>query len=556
MKFLAWVAASLVLVSCAAEPESSGPPDESPGGKADGPGSEGRSHVADAVIAALDATAPGEYGRTWTVSDDNRLDAGWLVQTPPASHWGEPYAAMAQASTCTGGSGCDLDFGLRTCTTDAQCGATGRCAPLAATRRAPGDTARRLCVGHSDAYLDELHGLITSAQGSVDLTSLSPPDGRFEAALRNALTYLGRAGRPVTARFLFGAFPVQGEVDAKAVLQRLTRDVPANASLVVHVGNYRSSNLPPSWNHSKIVAVDGVVALVGGHNLWTAHYLGVEPVHDLSVRVHGPAARDAHRFADVQWRWTCANRTVITRLTGSVAAKRWRRGAIDDTCARDIVLPATTAPAGDVTVIGAGRLAWVDAQDDANQGDLALVAMLEAAEGSIRISQQDIGPVQVPVLGLPLGDWPEEVLEALGAALERGVDVAIVVSDPDASVGALGPSQAPYANGWTLEEVAAEIRDRTGVSDAALCERLHVAPIRFSADDTFPGGGAPGNHAKLVLIDDVAFHVGSQNLYPAGLTEYGYIVDDGAAAAALLADYWDPMWTESSRHAVHGATCP
>lgn len=50
--------------------------------------------------------------------------------------------------------------------------------------------------------------------------------------------------------------------------------------------------------------------------------------------------------------------------------------------------------------------------------------------------------------------------------------------------------------------------------------------------------------------------IGSQNLYPAGLTEYGYIVDDAGAAAALLADYWGPMWAESSRLAVHGAACP
>lgn len=542
---------ALLLSACAAEPTSI---DEAASVTA-------RSHVGAAVIDALDGAYPDERGRTWSVSTDNRLDAGWIVQTPPASHWGAPE--LAQAATCTGGAGCDVDLGLRTCATSADCGAGGRCVALAATRRAPGDVAGLRCAGHSDALLDELHELVTRGEQLVDVTSLQPPDGRFEAALRNALTYLGATGRRVTVRLLFGAFPVQGEVDARAVLASLTRDLPASARVTVQVGNYRSSNLPPSWNHSKIVAVDGAVALVGGHNLWTEHYLGVEPVHDLSMRVAGTAAHDAQAFAELQWRWTCANRSWLTRLTGSVAAFRWRAGRIDDRCATDAPRPDARPGGGDVAVIGAGRLAWVDPDDDANPADLALVAMIEAARSSVRISQQDLGPVQVPVLGIPIGGWDDGVMDALGAALARGVRVEVVVSSPEASVGGLGPSQAPYANGWTLEEVAAELRARViaqggprgAALDALLCERLAVAPLRFSAEDRFAGGGAPGNHAKLVLVDDVAFHVGSQNLYPAGLTEYGYIVDDPRAAATLAATYWDPMWAESSRRAVSGAAC-
>ncbi len=528
------------------------------GGKADGATALVlRSHVGEAVLAALDATAAGERGRSWSLSTDNRLDGDWVVQSPPAAHWNQPAAALQLPSLCTSGARCDLDFGLLTCATDADCGATGRCVALASSRRSPSQAPRRLCAGHSDAaLLDELHARITSAQSAVDLTSLQPPDGRFEAALRNAITWLGASGRTVNVRFLFGAFPVQGEVDARAVLGRLTRDLPANARVTVSVGNYRSSNLPPSWNHSKIVAIDGKTALVGGHNLWTKHYLDGEPVHDLSMTVGGSIARHAHRFADLQWRWTCANRSWITRWTGSVHAFTWSRGATTDRCPGDMALPATTSVGGDVPVFGVGRLAWVDAQDDANPADLALVAMMEAAERSIRISQQDMGPVEIPVLGLPISGWDEDVLDALGAAIVRGVDVHIVVSSPEASVGGLGPSQAPYANGWTLDEVAAKITEhvaaqpgapRGAALDALVCARLAVAPVRFSRDDRWPSGGAPGNHAKLVLVDDAAFHIGSQNLYPAGLTEYGFIVDDAGAAAELDASYWQPLWANSKR---------
>ena len=68
------------------------------------------------------------------------------------------------------------------------------------------------------------------------------------------------------------------------------------------------------------------------------------------------AARDGHRFADLQWRWTCANRSWITRVTGSVAAFTWSRGATSDRCPGDSALPAPAVGAGATTVIAAGRL--------------------------------------------------------------------------------------------------------------------------------------------------------------------------------------------------------
>jgi hypothetical protein len=45
---------------------------------------------------------------------------------------------------------------------------------------------------------------------------------------------------------------------------------------------------------------------------------------------------------------------------------------------------------------------------------------------------------------------------------------------------------------------------------------------------------------------------GSQNLYPAGLQEYGFIVDDSIAAKQYLAGYWANMWRFSSRRAATG----
>jgi phosphatidylserine/phosphatidylglycerophosphate/cardiolipin synthase-like enzyme len=527
----------------------------------------GSSYVTEAVVDALDAQAGARFGKTWGVTGANRLAAGWVVQTPPVSHWGGRYRDLAMPRTCTSGASCDADFGLVRCTTSSDCGAGGRCAPLAATVKRPGDAAVSLCVGHSDAVLDDVYRTLTAGERVVDLTSLLPPDGRFIPAIRNAITFLGNSGRPVTVRLLFGAFPVQGVVNSKEVLRTLTRDLPRSAPIDVFVGNFRSSNLPPSWNHSKIIAADGRLALVGGHNLWTQHYLDKNPVHDLSMRVEGPAAADGHLFANQLWAWTCANRSWLTWSTWSVWANRWRAGSIDDTCPGAVTPPAA-APAGDATVIGVGRLAWVDPNNAGNDADIAINAMLRAARETIALSQQDLGPPTVPVLGIPLGSWPNAIFDELGAAMARGVDVYLVLSNPGAVAGGLSATVAPYANGWTPEEVVRRVRDRlverpvaglpTGAAlDALLCERLHVAPLRFGPDDTFPDGVTFPNHAKLVMVDGRAAYIGSQNLYDAGLSEHGYIVDDAAAVAELVSAYWQPLWTWSSQRAVSGdGACP
>ena len=41
-------------------------------------------------------------------------------------------------------------------------------------------------------------------------------------------------------------------------------------------------------------------------------------------------------------------------------------------------------------------------------------------------------------------------------------------------------------------------------------------------------------------VDDRVFYVGSDNVYPVNLQEFGYIVDDRKAAAELLEAYWNP----------------
>ncbi|MDQ3033659.1 MAG: phospholipase D-like domain-containing protein [Myxococcota bacterium] len=507
------------------------------------------SRPARAALDALDVGFPAERGTAWDAFGDAVLEPGWILQTPPAEHWGEPLASL-EVATCTG-EGCDPDFGLRPCSVASDCTEGGTCRPVAATVIEPGESARSLCVGHSDFFYDEMYDAITRAELRVDLTSLSPPDGRFEAAIRNALTYLSRTGRPLIVRLLFGNI-IGSSIDTDAVLASLTRDVDASSPITISIGAYRIGT--SSWNHSKIVAVDGDFLIEGGTNLYSQHYLASSPVHDLSIQMRGPAAILAHRFANPLWEYVCEGHSV----TGRTGLSTFPSSAPECPPTYDDVAPA--ARTGGARVIPLGRYGGLGE----NPADAALIAMLESAERRIDLSLQDLGPLRVA--GVSIGDWPEPVLGAFGRAMARGVDVRVALSTSGSTPGGVGGSGEAYGNGWTPEDAAnaqlmwleahPDVVPAGSTARELVCERFHVATLRASPEDVWPDGATLGNHAKYFMVDQLAFYVGSQNLYDANLAELGVIVDDPDAVREIDEQYWAPLWEQSRRVAISGADAP
>jgi phosphatidylserine/phosphatidylglycerophosphate/cardiolipin synthase-like enzyme len=507
------------------------------------------SPIGQDVLAALRTSHAESRGQTWDVGTDNSFDADWVVQTPLASYWGTPASSLPIVSTCAGDPACDPDFDLIECSAQSDCRFGGICTSVAATVDHPGAAARQLCVGHSDAIYDQIYDLLVQANNSIEISSLAPPDGRFEAAVRNALTYLASANRSVRVRYIYGAILgaalIEDPRTPDQVLASLVRDVEAGTGLRVAVAELRDG--PESWDHAKIIAIDGTKAIVGGHNMWTRHYLETAPVHDLSMQVTGSAAFHASEFADVLWRHACHPPADL----GSVALVD---GSPDASVGCDPT-PLVAPPAGTGTarVLTVGRLG---ALGD-NAADDAIVALVDASQSSLRLSIQDVGPVGA---GNP---WPEPYLRALAAAAGRGVDVQIVMTNLNARPDGLSAGSSSYSNGWTpadvVQQVAAYASAHAEVmagADAttALCSHLHVATLRQGADDTWPNGATFANHAKLAIVDDAAFYLGSQNWYPANLFELGYIVDDAAITHQLLDAYFTRAWTASSRDVV--SACP
>lgn len=504
----------------------------------------------------------GRYnGVTYELTRGNVLANDWIVQTP--DRWGKRASDLKVFPLDC--KDCDPDVLLPSCSADADCdgGSCGTIWPAAG-----GTMRRKVCFGHSDALVNRIYDLIAEAKNSVDINLLQPaPDARFLGTLRAAFGALAQSGRRISIRVLVGQYPPDN-VDTKDFLAKLSAEVKdvAGAHLRISVAAMRSCTSFDdcdsfSWNHSKIISVDGREALVGGHNLYSGDYLAADPVHDLSMRISGPAAASASGYSNTLWEYVCSN--LVQGKAISLSSLSTDQTLPDGACPPSV--NAKSAPSkGGVPIMAIGRLASGITKDFANHSDLARDLMLGAARHDIKIVQQDLGFV------FGRGDtlFPESNLERLVTFLMRGEgDVYIVLSND----GSRGPDGGSYFNGVPLATLARHLREmvqgrleakdphlryaiRTGPdpANALLCEHVHLAPFRFGPDDKWPDHATFAVHTKFWMIDDRAFYIGSDNMYPVNLQEYGYIIDDRKAAGELLDAYWKPLWQWSQKAAVSG----
>ena len=262
------------------------------------------SPIGNDIINILHQNCSLQQGITWNYHTDTSLPDDFVLQTPPESHWGMSAATFHGLSTLpcdTTQADCDPDFALIHCASDSDCDA-GTCNAVQASVAQPGETPQNMCTGPSDYLYEDMYQAIIQAEDYVDVTSLVVPNGKFEAALRNAMTFLAYSNRTVQLRLLFADVPFSS-VEADSVLDALSRDVPAQHQLTLHVGLYRYDD--ESWNHSKTIAVDNTVLIQGGHNLKSHAYLDTAPAHDISMKLSGSHVVDAHTFANRLWEIIC-----------------------------------------------------------------------------------------------------------------------------------------------------------------------------------------------------------------------------------------------------------
>lgn len=441
-------------------------------------------------------------GVTYGMTADNSVDGEWLLQTP--NYFGKP--------------------------------------------------ARDLPNSHSQSFVDRIGALIASAEHTVDITLLypEPTGGAFLDAICRGIAALAEKNREAVVRILIGNYPTK-LADTEGLLKRIAIQAPRvrgsklriyAAGMMVTVG---------SWNHAKIVAADSRRVIVGGHNLWNGDYLCAAPVNDVSMQIEGPAARFAHGFSNRLW----AHVAYWNRWAVGIYSNDYHgpSGNIGRSALAHVPLGHYSG-SGRVPMLALGRTGIMD-WGKGNQSDVAFRLALALAKSSVKVSQQDLLLV---VAGDPL------LLRELAHVVLRDLPLAIVLTNPGATSGAGGTYSTLAPLDLTIKTVVAAIvtlGTALRIEPRRIAElvqkNLRIAPIRFSADPEWPADRAHSlcgqervarkiaNHAKVWIVDDQLFYVGSQNFYPSDNQEFGYAVHDATAAATLLRDYWNPLWQHSSR---------
>lgn len=446
-------------------------------------------------------------------------------------------------------------------------------------------------IAAGEALCNAITNVIAGARVLVDISTLwwigtpGMPDGAFERAIAKGLA---SCQAPIV-RIILGVPSGTNtkESDVEAWLKRIT---PPNAPFSIHVGRTHHKNpVVASWTHAKIVAADGKRSLVGGHNMWDGDYLKWHPVHDLSIYVEGPAARQAHAFCSEMWAGSLHTECISLR-GGQVGRETPARQAVPD----EVVM------VGACRILALGRMGAMvphpslPAVSEFSHGtDAAVSARIMAiccARTRIRISQQALG--FLPAVN---GGFDFATTVALAAAARDGVQIDIVVSSDTEMAGYNGhladtvphlgrvfafvlnnpnalPSRADLA-GWlrlkqdTARDVVPTLGNKVVSANRLSAEgiaqfnsRFTIAPIHFAPNVNFWMSEGKkklaGNHAKVYIIDETQFFAGSDNWYvsgtPQGLEEFGYLVE-GDAVAHFISSYWTPLWNNSSPYALRAA---
>jgi phosphatidylserine/phosphatidylglycerophosphate/cardiolipin synthase-like enzyme len=315
-------------------------------------------------------------------------------------------------------------------------------------------------------------------------------------------------------------------------------------------------------------------------NYWNDNYLQTaNPVNDLSMEVEGQAATDVSRYDDVLWTWTCDHRhgfhtdVTLINLRDCVKIAKTQTRLANGTVPMMVVghlgngisVPGEpyhkeSAPFARPPLHG-NKCAFFQrdasetndsrAYEYRNPGEAAVRALIQRAQKSIFISQQDLLSCLPKPLVATEAKFDERLFAILASKIVAGVPITIVLS-------AGGGGAAGYSNGWTLKDLAKILKEALEVdahlpsaqARAKLCHDVGLAALRNGPHAKWANGNPFSNHAKLVAVDHEAFYIGSQNLYPGRLQELGVIVEDAAAYRELNSAYLRPMWDWSQRDAL------
>lgn len=131
-----------------------------------------------------------------------------------------------------------------------------------------------LTENHDNWFPEKLGEILARTKVWADVMSLGAPDGLFMTELNKAIKAIAetKPEKTIIIRFMFANI-VGMPLNCSAIIKDLTEGVPTDANLKIWVGAWRKG---VSWNHAKLIAIDGKYLSTGGHNMWDPHYLKEE----------------------------------------------------------------------------------------------------------------------------------------------------------------------------------------------------------------------------------------------------------------------------------------
>lgn len=503
--------------------------------------------IHDEVLKVLESKHADSKDRLWFDSLAE-MESDWVVQSPE-NYWDREPDTLPINLTCTPGSkGCDTVFPRAVCEKDDDCKDLKTTCKTLEASKSPTTPARKMCLGSGDSLLERYYRVMTSAEKQLEITTLSMPLGSFRSMLVNALAALATKPEPPLVRLLVsGQDVVNLNVlqQPTKVLATLWTEISAAAgrdvsgAMQLEFGNLSKKKLQAgspiplyAWNHSKIVIADQTRMISGGHNLWDPDYTRDDPVFDISMQVSGPIAKASKAFVSDLWRVVDKE-----RAPNANAKDKWLNPP---------ELPGSTN--GRHKVIGVGRLGFVGT----NPSDDAINTLIRSSTSTLHIAVQDFFQTTAGNLGALIYAGEPFVADALAEAIMKGVQVQIVQSDDTpglVSYVMLKPRDTFPRLIDLLVKKAEALPEGKAMGQklrSYICDHVEYAPWRFrEGSSKWANKKEIAAHTKLVIADDSAFYLGSHNLYPADLQEYGLIVSDAELTQALEKQHWELLWKNS-----------
>ena len=428
----------------------------------------------------------------------------------------------------------------------------------------------------------------------------------FQGAMIDSIIAIAeKATRPVIIRYIEGnpeTNPASKDMTFIQHLQNAYGNRPkANVyfyaiSFVVPWTDVNIKGLQGSWTHAKMVAIDGQTAMAGGMNFWTDYIPSNAPnhhiPHDVSIHLNGKAATASHQFANTIWDYAADH-----IQSDPLVFKSWQLGTPNF----EEKLPPTFDPnkfvippqPEAIPVLAVGNLGlWLKGSQQAllreamagindpskqvqpqntysivekafnvlldfpfstfdmpsskatNASTTARHLLLQkvASNGHIRISQQKIADTDLVGKDIPSTDrggvpWPGPLMSAIvDAMIQKNVTVDIIVSNHVEGYSPVG-GYSDDMGAKALYGVIVELLARALGGSTNKAQNIAKKLLTIKSTTT-----PISNHAKIWIVDDQVFYVGSDNVYPAYLQEFGYVIGSVEKTNGFIQDYWNPMW--------------